>query len=74
MTSLKTARVCLYTLTPDDNWVIDKHPEYQHIVFAGGCSGHAFKFSTIIGKILTDLALTGETPHDISLFKATRFN
>jgi monomeric sarcosine oxidase len=71
---VRSTRVCLYTMTPDENWVLDKHPEYSHIVFAGGCSGHAFKFSTIIGKILTDLALTGETPHDISLFKASRFN
>ncbi|MCA0453076.1 MAG: N-methyl-L-tryptophan oxidase [Chloroflexi bacterium] len=74
VTGLRSARVCLYTMTPDEHWVLDKHPEYQHIVFAGGCSGHAFKFSTIIGKILTDLALTGETPHDISLFKASRFS
>lgn len=74
VTGLRGARVCLYTMTPDEHWVLDKHPEYSHIVFAGGCSGHAFKFSTIIGKILTDLALTGETPHDISLFKASRFN
>ncbi len=73
MTGLRAARVCLYTMTPDEHWVIDKHPEYSHIVFAGGCSGHAFKFSTIIGKILSDIAITGETPHDISLFKASRF-
>ncbi len=74
ITGIRTSRVCLYTMTPDEHWVLDKHPEYPHIVFAGGCSGHAFKFSTIIGKILTDLALTGETSHDISLFKASRFN
>ena len=74
ITGIRASRVCLYTMTPDEHWVLDKHPEYSHIVFAGGCSGHAFKFSTIIGKILTDLALTGETPHDISLFKASRFS
>ncbi len=74
MTGLRTSRVCLYTMTPDEHWVLDKHPEYPHVVFAGGCSGHAFKFSTIIGKILTDLVLTGETSHDISLFKTSRFN
>jgi monomeric sarcosine oxidase len=73
LTDFRSARVCLYTMTPDEHWVIDKHPQYPHIVFAGGCSGHAFKFSTLIGKILTDLALTGETPHDISLFKVSRF-
>ena len=58
----------------NEHWIIDKHPEYNHIVFAGGCSGHAFKFSTLIGKILSDLATTGTTPHDISLFQISRFN
>lgn len=73
LNSLRSTRVCLYTMTPDEHWVIDKHPEYPNIVFAGGCSGHAFKFSTLIGKILTDLVLFEKTPHDISLFSATRF-
>lgn len=71
---VRSMRVCLYTMTPDEHWIIDKHPEYNHIVFAGGCSGHAFKFSTLIGKILSDLATTGTTPHDISLFQISRFN
>jgi monomeric sarcosine oxidase len=70
---LKSARICLYTMTPDEHFLIDKHPAYPHIVFAGGCSGHAFKFSTLIGKIASDLVLTGETSHDISLFSVQRF-
>jgi sarcosine oxidase len=73
MVSLRASRVCLYTMTPDEHWIIDKHPQYSHVVFAGGCSGHAFKFSTIIGKILSDLATVGQTEHDISLFKVSRF-
>lgn len=71
--SLKSSRVCLYTMTPDEHWIIDRHPEFPHIVFGGGCSGHSFKFSTIIGKILTQLALQGSTEYDISLFKIERF-
>jgi sarcosine oxidase len=70
--SVRAARVCLYTVTPDEDFVIDKHPEYPHIVFAGGCSGHGFKFSTLIGSILTDLALHGTTEHDISRFNVNR--
>ncbi len=73
MVSLRASRVCLYTMTPDEHWIIDKHPQFSHVVFAGGCSGHAFKFSTIIGKILSDLATIGQTQHDISLFKVSRF-
>jgi len=70
---LNTYRTCLYTMTPDEHFIIDKHPEHGHVVFGAGFSGHGFKFSTLIGSILSDLALTGETQHDISLFKADRF-
>jgi glycine/D-amino acid oxidase-like deaminating enzyme len=70
--SVRSSRVCLYTVTPDEHFLIDKHPEYPHIVFGGGCSGHSFKFSPLIGSILTDLALRGTTEHDISLFNVDR--
>lgn len=70
---LKSTRICLYTLTPDGNFVIDTHPQHSHIVIASPCSGHGFKFSTLIGKMLTELALDGTTPHDTSLFKMSRF-
>jgi monomeric sarcosine oxidase len=70
--SARSSRVCMYTVTPDEHFLIDKHPAYSHIVFGGGCSGHSFKFSPLIGSILTDLALRGTTEHDISLFKVDR--
>ncbi len=70
---LKSSRICLYTMTPDEHFIIDQHPEYPQVVFGAGFSGHGFKFSTLIGRILCDLALTGKTDLDISLFKATRF-
>jgi sarcosine oxidase len=66
-------RICLYTMTPDENFLIDVHPEHAHIMFASPCSGHGFKFSALVGSILTDLALKGSTEHDISLFRANRF-
>lgn len=67
------ARVCLYTMTPDEDFVIDHHPEYPQIVFGAGFSGHGFKFGVLIGRILADLALKGESAHDLSLFKVSRF-
>lgn len=70
---LQSARVCLYTMTPDKDFIMDVHPEHPQIVFGAGFSGHGFKFGTLLGKILTDLALSGETEHDISLFRADRF-
>ncbi len=70
---LALTRICLYTMTPDEHFIIDQHPEHAHVVIGAGGSGHAFKFSTLIGKMLSDLAIDGATPHDTSLFKITRF-
>ena len=67
------AEVCLYTETPDEDFIIDLHPDCQSLVIAGGFSGHGFKFSGLVGKILSELALTGETRYDISHFRLDRF-
>jgi glycine/D-amino acid oxidase-like deaminating enzyme len=64
---------CRYTMTPDEDFILDRHPEHPAIVIASPCSGHGFKFGIVIGSILADLALTGETPHDISRFRLDRF-
>lgn len=71
--ALKSSRVCLYTMTPDEHFIVDFHPQHSNIVIGACCSGHAFKFSTVLGSILVDLAVEGETPHDISLFSLERF-
>lgn len=70
---LVSTRICLYTLTPDEHFIIDQHPQHPHIIIAAGFSGHGFKFGPIVGIILKDLALEGHTPHDISLFAISRF-
>ena len=70
---LRESRICLYTQTPDEHFIIDAHPEHSHVLIGAGFSGHGFKFSTIIGKMLTDLALDGATPHNDALFKIDRF-
>jgi sarcosine oxidase len=66
-------RTCLFTNTPDGHFVIDVHPDCAQVVFAGGFSGHGFKFCSVVGEILADLAAGGTTRHDISLFRAARF-
>lgn len=48
---------CLYTLSPDRNFVVDRHPDHPHVSFAGGLSGHGFKFATVLGEVLTELSL-----------------
>jgi monomeric sarcosine oxidase len=52
---------CLYSLTPDENFILDLHPEFPNVVFAGGFSGHGFKFTPVIGEVMADLALEGST-------------
>ena len=59
---------CMYTLTPDEHFVIAVHPDHPQVVIASPCSGHGFKFTPVIGEILADLAIDGQTAHDISLF------
>lgn len=70
---LLSIRTCLYTMTPDTHFIIDHHPMYPHVIIASPCSGHGFKFSTLIGKILCDLALEGRTDVDLSLFTIGRY-
>ena len=69
----RESRICLYTQTPDEHFVVDQHPEHAHVAIGAGFSGHGFKFSTTIGKMLTEIALDGATPHNDSLFKIERF-
>ena len=64
---------CLYTKTPDERFVLDRHPRYPHVVVAGGGSGHAFKFGPLLGSIAADLALDGATAHGIQPFALARF-
>ena len=66
-------RTCLFTNTPDTHFVIDAHPDDANVFIAGGFSGHGFKFCSVVGEILADLAQDGSTRHDISLFRAARF-
>ncbi len=67
-------RSCLFTNTPDGHFIIDLHPDNPNIVLASPCSGHGYKFCPVIGEILADLATTGETEHDIALFRLDRFS
>lgn len=65
--------VCLYTTTPDRDFIIDRHPSMDHVVIAGGFSGHGFKFSILVGDIVADLVVDGVTPHPIRRFGIGRF-
>jgi sarcosine oxidase len=64
---------CMFTNTPDGHFVIDRHPELPQVFIASPCSGHGFKFASVVGEIMADLATDGSTRHDISLFRLDRF-
>jgi sarcosine oxidase len=70
---LAAARTCLYTMTPDGDFILDRLPGCPQIIVASPCSGHGFKFAPVIGEILADLATTGHTKHDIARFTLRRF-
>ncbi|HEY9682212.1 MAG TPA: N-methyl-L-tryptophan oxidase [Drouetiella sp.] len=67
------ATTCLYTRTPDEDFIIDKLPGYPHVVIASVCSGHGFKFASVAGRILADLSERGTTKHGIDQFAISRF-
>ena len=66
------AEICLYTETPDEDFIIDTHPRCSDLLIAAGFSGHGFKFCSLVGRIMSELALDGETDFDIHPFRIDR--
>lgn len=71
--TLNSSAVCMYTNTPDEDFIIDYHPLHKNIIIASPCSGHGFKFSSAIGKLLCEMALEQPLNFDISVFGINRF-
>jgi sarcosine oxidase len=65
--------VCLYTMSPDEHFIVDRHPLDSRIVFAAGLSGHGFKFTPVLGRVLADLALDGRTDLPVGFLSLARF-
>jgi sarcosine oxidase len=61
--------VCLYTVAPDDQFQVDFLPGRSDVIVASPCSGHGFKFSCLIGRVLADLATTGSTEVAVGAWK-----
>jgi sarcosine oxidase len=66
---LRSATVCLYTNTPDEHFWIDRHPTCAQVTIASPCSGHGFKFSSVIGEILSDLIRGTPARFELGLFR-----
>jgi sarcosine oxidase len=59
-------------MTPDEDLIIDLHPEHRQIVIASPCSSHGFKFAPVVGQMLADLAVNGTTPYPTDRFRLDR--
>ena len=70
---LKTLKTCIYASTPDEEFVIDRHPRWPQIVLCSACSGHGFKFASLFGEVLADMAETGAVPAEMARFGLARF-
>jgi sarcosine oxidase len=66
-------KTCLFTNSPDGHFIIDRHPTLPQVTVAAGFSGHGFKFCSVVGEILADLALDGQSRWDLGLFRLSRF-
>lgn len=67
------AVTCLYTLTPDFGFIVDRHPQHTNVVIVSPCSGHGFKHSAALGESVAELVTTNRTTLDISPFRLGRF-
>jgi sarcosine oxidase len=66
-------KTCLFTNTPDEHFIIDTLPDAPQVIVASPCSGHGFKFASVVGNILADLATTGRTTPDLGWLSLRRF-
>ena len=67
-------KVCMFTNSPDEHFIIDRLQDAPNVSIAAGFSGHGYKFSSVVGEILADLTLYGATAHDIGMFRLARFD
>jgi glycine/D-amino acid oxidase-like deaminating enzyme len=67
------SRVCLYTNTPDSDFILDWHPASPHVFVCSACSGHGFKFAPAIGELVATLVTGGRAEVDLTPFRLGRF-
>jgi sarcosine oxidase len=69
-----TLKTCLFENSPDEHFILDRLPDAPQVVVGGGFSGHGFKFCSVVGEILADLAIDGETRHEIGFLRLDRLS
>lgn len=70
---VRESDVCLFTNTPDHDFIVDFHPLLPQVLISSPCSGHGFKFSSAIGEIQADLLTAGKSAFDLSPFRIGRW-
>jgi sarcosine oxidase len=71
--ALVSSAACLFTNTPDGHFIIDRDPAAPEVLLVSPCSGHGFKFCSVVGEVVADLVTRDRTAHDIALFGLGRF-
>ncbi|MEO8493922.1 MAG: FAD-dependent oxidoreductase, partial [Planctomycetota bacterium] len=72
-TTAQRHAVCYYTMSPDEHFIVDRHPAHNNVVFAAGLSGHGFKFASVLGEVLADMALSGRPTLPMEFLHCGRF-
>jgi len=70
---VRESETCLFTNTPDHDFIVDFHPSHPQVLISSPCSGHGFKFASAIGELQADLLTNGQTTFDLSPFGLARF-
>ncbi|MFK8112977.1 MAG: N-methyl-L-tryptophan oxidase [Rubripirellula sp.] len=71
-TRVNSSRGCYYTVTPDEHFVVDHHPQHDNVVVVAGLSGHGFKFTSVLGQFASELTLRAAKTIDLELFRFRR--
>ena len=71
--AIRESGVCIFTNTPDHDFIIDFHPRYRQVLVSSACSGHGFKFASALGEVHADLLTTGSARFDLSAFRIDRW-
>lgn len=65
---------CIYTMTPDEDFILDTHPSWRNVVIGAGFSGHGFKLAPVVGKVLAELVMQKSPSYDMKPFRIKRFS
>jgi sarcosine oxidase len=69
---VRETSVCIFTNTPDHDFIIDFHPEHRQVLISSPCSGHGFKFASVVGELQAELIAADKAHFDLAPFRVGR--